>query len=81
MEEIGSGGRGLVNSSPNLDQITNQLNTSTPKNIKTFNTVNSDKSKNNFKVATWNIKRGLVKRELEIKELLRNEEINILFHD
>ena len=79
MEEIGSGGRGLVNSSQSPDQISNQSNPSTPKTKASINLVKSDKSKNKFKVATWNIKRGLVKRELEIKELLKNEEINILF--
>ena len=32
-----------------------------------------------LKVCTWNVRRGIIKRELEIKELLKNEEINILF--
>ena len=33
----------------------------------------------NLKICTWNIKRGLVKRELEIKELLKREDIDIIF--
>jgi hypothetical protein len=33
----------------------------------------------NLIICTWNIKRGLVKRELEIKELLKREDIDIIF--
>ena len=50
-----------------------------------INPVNADKKTikksvaKNFTVAMWNIKRGLVKRELEIIELLKNEDINVLF--
>ena len=30
-------------------------------------------------ICTWNIKRGLLKRELDIKDLLQKENIDILF--
>ena len=32
-----------------------------------------------IKIATWNIKRGLLKRELEIIELIESEKIDLLF--
>ena len=72
----------MVVSNPIPDLIVNQP---IPKNSHNLNQAKPDKNKTKkqvnkeFKIATWNIKRGLVKRELEIKELLNKEKINILF--
>ena len=32
-----------------------------------------------LRIATWNVKRGLIKRELEIKDLLKRENLHVLF--
>ena len=42
------------------------------------NTPNQDIGRN-VKISSWNIRRGLITREQEIKELLRTEDIDILF--
>ena len=72
LEEIGHRG-GLVN--PNLKsnpvQTPIQPNPKSNQNnnpVKTQNSIIKKKVTNCFTVATWNIKRGLVKRELEINK-------------
>ena len=46
------------------------------KNPESKKIVKEDKQ---LKISTWNIKRGLLKRELEIKEFLKAEDLDILF--
>jgi hypothetical protein len=33
----------------------------------------------NMKICSWNIRRGLIKRELELKDMLNSEKLNIMF--
>ena len=37
------------------------------------------KGPKNMRIATWNVRRGLVKRENEIKSMLEEEDLDILF--
>ena len=43
----------------------------------------TDKTKNtgskNLNIGSWNIKRGLVNREIELRDILKKEEFDILF--
>jgi hypothetical protein len=32
-----------------------------------------------LKICSWNIRRGLIKRELELKDMLNSEKLNIMF--
>ena len=43
------------------------------------NSPNLCKKDQHIKIATWTIKRGLIKRGLEINELLDQEKIDLLF--
>ena len=47
--------------------------------IKPKESTNKFKSNRKLICATWNIKRGLIKRELEIKLLLKNENVDVIF--
>ena len=39
----------------------------------------NDSKKRHLKIGTWNVRRGLVKRENEITNLLLTEELDVLF--
>ena len=59
---------------PVLSKLTKLLTTLSKKNVE-----KSSNQKNHLKIGTWNIKRGLVKRELEIANLPKSEKLDVLF--